>query len=144
MMVMAERSDGSYFQTYVVLRCNRWGAYVRWVKDHQTMWPGPGDPRSWWGPLILDRNVPHRDRVSLADVLPTWLDVEEALETDRCVKALPYHLRDTCVREYVHSGDRRDKAAALGIETRTFRYRLVSAHALLLGLFNDAAAGCLE
>jgi hypothetical protein len=137
---MAERSDGDYFQLYVIMRCSRWGEYVRWKDSVGLPDPKPKHVRSSYG-LLLNGNVQQLEPTN-RDVCR--VDIAEAIETGICIDRLPAHLKETVESEYSKVGTRVQKAAALGIETRTFRYRLTSAHALLLGLFNDAAAGCLE
>lgn len=127
--------------TYVVLRLGRWRDYVRWQANGTTSHPGPKNPKSWWG-LILEGNVEQIDIVSTRDVCP--VNAEEARETDKCVRALPDHLLLVVWEEYIICGSIDEKAAALAIEKRAFRQRLSTAHNLLLGLFNDAAAGMLE
>lgn len=131
--------DNVAFQTYVILRCNRWGFTVRWLSRLGVTNPVPGDPVSWWGPTCLDGNVEQTGIESVRDVCPWNLD--EARETGLCVNALPGHLSATVEEEYVKRGDRELKAFRLGIDTRTFRRRLSIAHPLLLELFNLAAAG---
>jgi hypothetical protein len=125
--------------TYVVLRLNRWGVYVRWLTS------GGSDPRpprltSWWGKLVMEPNVEQSDRVSLV-TRECPVDIDEARETEACVRALPEHLKRTMIEEYLVRGTADQKAQALAIEVRAFRYRRDRAHNLLLGLFNDAAAG---
>ncbi|HJT63095.1 MAG TPA: hypothetical protein VJ797_15605 [Burkholderiales bacterium] len=130
---------GSLGMLYVIMRCNRWHTYVRWLAR------GGSDPRpkhvcSWWHKIITRRLVQDHDRQRNAmDACP--VDIEEARETWLCINALPEHLRDTMIEEYAVSGSSEQKAAALGIKPNSFRDRREAAHVMLLALFNDAAAG---
>ena len=124
---------------YVILRCNRWGLYVRWLANPG----GVSDPRpqrvqSWWFKLVMVGKV--QQVVSLGR-RRCPVDILEAEETGRCVSALPTYLKDAIVEEYVVGGTAQQKASALGIEQRAFRHRRGVAHGELLGLFNDAAVG---
>jgi len=130
--------DNVAFQTYVILRCARWGQYVRWAERDKDRDPRPPRIGSWWGPIVLDGNVEQIGE-GTADICP--VDVAEGMETQQCVYALPEHLRDTIIEEYVVCGNQAQKADALGIDQRQYRRRLSESHTLLLGLFNDVAAG---
>lgn len=131
--------DAEALQTYVIFRCTRWGLTMRWLQRAGVTNPVPRDMTSWWGPIVLDGNVEQVGIESVRDVCP-W-NLEEAQETQRCVNALPGHLWSTVTEEYVKIGNRELKAARLGIDARTRRRRLNTAHALLLDLFNAAGAG---
>lgn len=131
--------DNAAFQTYVMLRCNRWGLTQRWVTRVGVTDPRPFPMTSWWGPIVLDGNVEQLGIDSVRDVCP-W-DLDEAAETARCVMELPEYLRDTLVEEHVKRGTKIEKAARLGIESRAYRKRLTVAYTLLLDLFQAAAVG---
>lgn len=123
---------------YVILRCNRWGTYVRW--SHRTLArdPAPQDTRSWWGPIVLDGNVEQIGLASVLDLCP--VDIPEALETGTCVERLPDHLRKAMLQEHVIRGTQAQKSRALEIERTAFWRRCERAYVLLLGMFNDEAA----
>lgn len=131
--------DNVAFQTYVILRCNRWGLTMRWITRLGVTDPRPFPVSSWWGPIVLDGNVEQLGIDSVRDVCP-W-NPQEAEETLKCVEALPEYLRDTLVEQYVKRGTQAEKAARLGIEPRAFRRRLSIAHGYLLDLFQAAAVG---
>lgn len=129
---------GSPGMLFVIMRCNRWGTYVRWLAR------GGSDPRpkrvvSWWHKIITSRLLQQPEQRRPIDDCP--VNLEEARETWQCIDALPVHLRDVIVEEYGVGGTADQKAEALGIKANSFRDRRENAHALLLGLFNDAAAG---
>lgn len=132
-------SESAYQSLYVILRLNRWGIWVRWranpggVSD-----PMPARVKSWWFKLVMVGKIEQIDRSPRA---VCEVDVLEAEETQRCIMALPDHLRDTIVEEYAVGGTADQKAQALGIDTRTFRHRRCVAHVELLGYFNDIAVG---
>lgn len=124
--------------TYVIMRLVRWSRYVRWLHRGGTD-PRPAHLRSWWGKLVQAKNPRPEIGPAVADVCP--VDVAEALETWKCVKALPEHLYETMVEEYLIGGTQQQKAEALAVDVRTVLRRREQAHTLLLGLFNDVAAG---
>lgn len=124
--------------TYVIMRLVRWSRYVRWLHRGGTD-PRPAHLRSWWGKLVQAKNPRPEIGPAVADVCP--VDVAEALETWKCVKALPEHLYETMVEEYLIGGSSVQISDALGIDTSTLWRRRNLAHSLLLGLFNDVAAG---
>jgi hypothetical protein len=135
----AREQDNALYMTYVIVRCNRWGRYMRWLKSGRSAGLSPRTLESWWGKLMRDRV---QASVSAGDSHGTCpVDSDEAAETTRCVMALPQHLRDTVIEDYVHLGSQEQKAEALGIQPRMFRYRRNEAHVVLLELFNLAAAG---
>jgi len=124
---------------YVILRCIRWGKYVDWMANPGGISdPRPELVRSWWFKVVMVDKV-QQGTAQGRRLCP--VDILEAIETQRCVKALPAHLRDTLVEEYVIGGTAEEKAQALGIEPRAFRHRRGVAHVELLGLFNDIACG---
>lgn len=124
--------------TYVMYRCNRWGTYTKWLRRAGIVNVTPKSVVSWWGKIVLDGNVANTS-IGARDVCP--VNATEAIETGRCVMALPEHLMLTMVEEHCEIGTQEDKAAALDIDARAFRYRKDAAYALLLELFNLAAAG---
>lgn len=87
---------------------------------------------------MLDGNVEQGWR-DPRDVCP--VDIPEAIETQRCVDALPQSLREVIIQEHVMRGTQAQKALALKIDRVTFWRRCQRAYPLLLGLFNDAGAG---
>lgn len=123
---------------YVIMRLNRWSRYIRWLARGGTD-PRPKHVVSWWHKIITSRLLQQPDQQRRFDDCP--VDIEEARETWACVEALPDHLRDVIVEEYAVGGSSEQKAEALGIEARAFRYRREQAHLLVHGLFLDAAAG---
>lgn len=131
--------DNVAFQTYVILRLSRLGRFVRWVDGLGVRNPKPADVISWWGPIVMNGNVEQTGLESIRDICP--VDIVEAEETRRCIIALPQHLFETVIQEYVVCGKQAQKAHALDIDVSTFRRRLTVAHAVLLDLFNAAAAG---
>ena len=131
-------TGGSMGMLYIIMRCNRWGWYMRWLSRGGAD-PGPRRLCSWWHKLITVRLLQGHNEQEVRDACP--VDVEEARETSLCVNALPDYLRDVIVEEYAVGGSAEQKAEALGIKPKSFRDRREHAHVLLLGLFNDAAAG---
>jgi hypothetical protein len=123
---------------HVMLRCNRWGTYVRWSHRTLSKNPKPQGMNSWWGPIVFDGNVEQIGIESVRDICP--VNIDEALETDRCVKLLPDKLRKAMLQEHVIRGTQAQKAAALGIDRTTFWRHCERAYVLLLGMFNDVAA----
>lgn len=128
----------SDLQTYVISRLCRWATYVRWL-SRGGVDPRPAYLRSWWGKLVQARNPRPEGEPAVSDVCP--VDIIEARETRRAIDALPEHLRETIIEEYLIGGTQKQKAEALHIDERTLRRRREQAHGLLLGLFNDIAAG---
>lgn len=122
---------------YVIQRCNRWGTYALWHRNTGMRETKPKPMRSWWGPIVLDGNVEQLGR-DARDVCP--VDIAEALETGKCVLALPPHLRLAVTAEHTHSGTQEQKAQALGISRTTYWRRCQEAYTLLLGIMNDVAA----
>lgn len=122
--------------TYVMLRLNRWRVYVCWLTSAGVSDPRPAGVVSQWGTLMRDRVQQDRGADTCCPV-----DKVEAQETQRCVAALPEYLRDTVVEDYLVGGTQQQKAKALGIQEKAFRNRRMSAHTVLLELFNLAAAG---
>lgn len=133
-----ERMSEGPFPSYVIFRCNRWGTYRRWVSQAGSSDAKPKHVRSWWGPVIQDRNTP-QDWRDPRDVCP--VDIPEAMETQSCIDALPKSLRDILLQEHVMRGTQAQKAHALGIDRVTFWRRCQRAYVILLGSFNDAGAG---
>lgn len=124
---------------YCILRCNRWGVYVRWSQRNVARNPKPAEMRSWWGPIVLDGNVEQDRPPSAYSLCP--VDVAEALETQACIDKLPKHLKRAMIQEHVLQGTQRQKANALEIDRTSFWRRCERAYQLLLGMFNDAGAG---
>lgn len=115
--------------TYVEARLNRWSIWF-----HSGSRPGPRKVISWWGPMVLDRNVAqHRTSVIV--------DPTEAQETDRAVHALAAELRAAVIEVYTRGGTMEQKARALRCCRDTVYVRLQRANVKLLGYFNDQAAG---
>lgn len=126
--------------TYVMLRLNRWAVWVRWENSR-----GVGDPRprrvvSCMGKLMQAR-VEQTGEASSAFAALCPVDVQEAVETGRCVRALPEWARRTVVEDYLVGGTAEQKAEALGITDRALRKRRDAVHTMCLELFNLAAAG---
>lgn len=135
----SDSATNAEFQTYVVFRCNRWGYFERWKANAGVTSSKPVEVESSWG-AILEGNVEQLDLVSSRDLCP--VDMTEALETRACVAKLPIHLQLAVWKEHVVSGKtRKEKAYAIGIEPESFARRLTTAYGLLLGMFNDVAAG---
>ncbi len=130
-----DRADARLALTYVIVRCNRWGTYMRWMQSGRAL--APPSVGSWWQKLMRDRVQDGGQETFSA----CPIDQDEAAETLRCVAVLPRHLLDTCMEEYVFRGVQAQKAEALGITTRAYRMRLAEIHGLLLDLFGAAAAG---
>lgn len=127
----------SLTMTYVILRCNRLGVYVRWLDRSGGVSPVPGVPVSSWG-LLMRAHV-QQSAGGGESCCP--VDIAESQETLRCFRALPEHLFETVLQEYIIGGDCGQKCRALGIERTTLWRRLDQAHVALLELFNLAAAG---
>ncbi len=132
--------DGDALQClYVIMRLNRWAVYVRWLDNRGGgRDPTPPRARSWWFKLVMMTRV-QQTTVPGRSLCP--VDAGEAIETQRCIKALPEHLRMTVVEDHLVRGAPEEKAHALGIDCRTFRQRRRVAYRELLGLFSDVAAG---
>ena len=132
--------DGDALQwLYVMMRLNRWAVYVRWLDGRAPgRDPTPPATRSWWFKLVMMTRV-QQTVVAGRSLCP--VDVQEAVETQRCIKALADHLRVTVVEDHLVRGSPEEKARALGIDARSFRSRRRVAYAELLGLFNDVACG---
>jgi hypothetical protein len=123
---------------HVQQRCNRWGTWVIWQRRSGVVASGPQRVRSWWGMLILVRNVPQgwtdpRERCPV--------DQEEVRETAEAIRRLPEALRDVITAEHACTGTQEAKAMVLGISKRTYHRRVAEGYALLLGLMQDIAAG---
>lgn len=118
-------------------RCVRWGVFERWcVKVRIGPASSPSEVNSWWAKIVLEGNVEQIGIESTRGVCP--VNLEEAVETRRCVSLLDPHLRNVVWQEHVRSGRRqRDKAWTLGITTRTFRHRLDVAYPLLAERFKS-------
>lgn len=132
-----ERMNEGPFPSYVIFRCNRWGTYRRWLAAAGVRASKPKNVKSWWGPIVQDRNVA-QDWRDPRDICP--VDIPEALETQRCIDALPASLKEVMLQEHVVRGTQAEKAHALRIDRVTFWRRCQRAYGLLLGLFNDAGA----
>ena len=118
-------------QTYVDGRLTRWAAWY-----HAGAKPGPRAVRSWWGPMVLDRNVEQTDRRRTVSIDPS-----EAELTNRCVFALPRDLLAVVIEVYTKGGTMEQKARALGCCRDTVYVRINRAQIKLLGYFNDVEAG---
>lgn len=125
--------------TYVMLRLNRWGVYVRWLNSRGVSDPSPRPVVSCMGKLMEGR-VQQTGDTSRAYETLCPVDIDEATDTQRCVVALPPWARQTAVEDYLVGGTQEQKARALCISERAFRYRRDLVHTYLLELFNLAAA----
>lgn len=115
--------------TYVEARLNRWCLwYLAGAR------PGPERVRSWWGPMVLDRNVKRELRAE------PKVDPTEAIETDKAVDALVFELRAAVHEVYLRGGTMDQHARSLGCTRVTVYARLSRANVKLLGYFNDMAA----
>ena len=123
--------------TYVMERLNRWVIWCRWGPR-----PGPKPVASWYGPNVLDRSIEQHEIQRNPDCP---VDQDEARETNEAVFALMViaeELYDVVIEAYIKGGTVEQKMRALGIRgVRSYYIRLDRAHAKLLGLFNDVAAG---
>jgi DNA-directed RNA polymerase specialized sigma24 family protein len=117
--------------TYVEGRLRRWAIWF-----HAGERPGPKRVISFWGPMILNRNVEQTNRPRTVSVDPT-----EAELTNRCVYALPRELLDVVLEVYTKGGTVEQKARALGCCRKTVYDRLDRVNIKLLGYFNDVEAG---
>lgn len=117
--------------TYVEGRLGRWSY---WVTTSLTR-GGPRRVTSWWGPMVLDRNVEQIGRRRTLRIDPT-----EAEETELAVRALPCELRDAVIQAWTKGGTNDQKAKACGCCRETFWRRLQRANVKLLGYMNDIAA----
>ena len=98
---------------------------ARWrVWYHAGLCPGPQRVISWWGPMILDRNVAACCRERPEAVV----DPTEAEFTDRAVLRLPSMLRNAVVEEWIREGTQHQKTQALRICRTTFYNRLERAY----------------
>jgi len=122
--------------SYCIMRCNRWGTYVRWLEYSGIFACGPKPLKASWGPLILDRNVP-RSWVDPRELCP--VDAIEALETDRAVRRLPSDLCYILSVEHISFSSQQAKAELLNMSRTTYWRRCGEAYGLLLGLMNDVA-----
>jgi DNA-directed RNA polymerase specialized sigma24 family protein len=116
--------------TYVESRLNRWSI---WYLSGRR--PGPDRVASWWGPMVLDRNVKSELRAQ------PKVDPTETMETDRAVDALVFELRAAVHEVYLKGGTMEQKARALHCCRMTLHRRIERANITLLGYFNDQAAG---
>ncbi len=124
---------GLSLHTYVEARLGRW---VRWY--HWGARPGPKPVTSWYGPMIIDRNVEQLGRRSTS----CEVDIDEAEETNTAVNHLPHELRDTIHETYLRGGTVKQKCRALGLKRRESYYaRLTRAYNTLLGYLNDLSVG---
>lgn len=125
--------SGNQLYTHVsmrLVRCSQW--------TRSGSFPGPKRVRSWWGPMVLDRNV----KRTADPERPLPVDINEAEETYLCVLVLgDQKLKDAVMEAYFHGGTVEQKCAALQCCKQTFYNRLERAYAELLGYMNDVAAG---
>lgn len=120
-------------QTYVSMRLERCG---RWARSGG--FPGPQRVRSWWGPMVLDRNV--KRTADPERQIP--VDATEAEQTYYCVLALgDPNLIDVVIEAYFKGGTVDQKCRALHCCKQTYYNRLERAQTELIGYMNDAAAG---
>jgi hypothetical protein len=143
---------GVSLNTYVIGRCNRWGSYIRWLDYSGVFGSGPKPIRSWWGPVVLDKNVAQgwRDPRENCPV-----DAQEVLETDKAVRRLPEELSTLMMVEHVvrvrfrdekgrvkhREPSQQEKADMCEISRTTYWRRCNDAYGQLLGLMNDISAG---
>lgn len=136
-------------QTYVMDRLARWAVWCIWRENLLTSNPKPRRPVSWWG-KIMDARVKTPDTPAPKAMRSCPVDVLEAEETDRCVKALAELDRPRSVKYarvivlcYLTRMSKHEKAAAMEPPgcVKTYYNRLSRAHDELLGLMNDAGAG---
>jgi hypothetical protein len=127
---------------HVIGRCDRWGTFVLWTQ-HVGVWQcGPKPVRSWYGPMILDRNVAQKWQDE-RDKAPC--DPVEAMETDKAIRRLPPELCAVITLEHAVRGTRQRpitqemKAKMLEISRTTYWRRCNDAYRLLLGIMNDIA-----
>ena len=125
--------SGNQLHTYVMVRLNQ---CVDWMRSNA--WPGPKRVRSWWGPMVLDRNV---KRTADPD-RPAVVNDSEAEETLRCIMAIEdSDLRSAVIEAYFEGGTVDQKVNALGCCRKTYYNRLERAYTEILGYMNDIAAG---
>lgn len=126
--------------SYVEARLGRFGRYQRWLRKGGSS-PIPARLRSWYGPLILEPNVQGRGRPQVVVDLRCPVDRQEAGETTRCVAVLEDDLRAVIIESYVQGGAVEQIVAELHCCRQTYYNRLYRAYGVLLGYFNDVAAG---
>lgn len=127
--------------TYVMGRLTLWSIWVLAHRAHDNggRARGPARVRSWWSPMVLERNM-GVSSVHQQAGRSLRVNEAEAMETDACVQALAPELREAIALSYLCTGTVGEKADAIGLQRRAFYYRLERAYAELLGLFNDRAA----
>jgi hypothetical protein len=149
---------GVSFQEHVIWRLNRWGLFVMWQERKQrvsrvgnsgihigrsvTTYRAvmPKHVTSWWGYLILDRNVaPNNTWDDRAGMCP--VSEEEAGVTAEAVSRLPPDLRDVITLEHICRGTLEKKAEMMGVSRRTYCRMCQRGYTLLLGLILDVEAG---
>lgn len=123
--------------TYVMYRCNRYGTYLRWLQRGSVRSHGPQQVRSQWGNIMQGRV--EQIMAPAGDACP--VNAAEALETGRCIAALPEDMREAIIQEHVIGGTQQKKADALGVDRTTLWRRCERAYPRLLELMNLAAAG---
>lgn len=120
--------------TYVIARLDRW---AHWRRQQTKFGVGPTSARSWWFPVVMRGNV---KRVRDWDKIET--DDDECFETEKAVAALSVELRETIYEHFVKGGTAEQQKEALHVKsTHTIYDRLNRAYPILLGMFNDVAAG---
>lgn len=117
--------------TYVESRLQRWAAWNR-----ETVKFGPQRVRSWWGPMVLDRNVGRQGVPNAVKYDPT-----ECQQTDQAVYALEHKLREVIVEHWLRGGTVEQSMKRLNCGKQTYYNRLARANHELLGYLNDQAAG---
>jgi DNA-directed RNA polymerase specialized sigma24 family protein len=123
--------------THVIWRCNRYGAYIRWLNRGSLRVYGPQQVRSAWG-AVMQGKV-QQNGAPAGDSCP--VNAAEALETGRCIAALPDEMREAIIQEHVIGGTQQEKADYLKIDRTTFWRRCERAYPRLLEMMNLAAAG---
>lgn len=124
---------------HVMARCDRLRTYLEWLQEDGMRDDQPRKVKSWWGPLVHDRNMGMGDDRIRSDRCP--VDIAEALETARCIHALPDTLRGAILEEHVIGGTQAEKCEQLEIERTTLWRRRQAAYHRLLVMFHLEAAG---
>jgi DNA-directed RNA polymerase specialized sigma24 family protein len=109
---------------------------------HAGQRPGPPRVISWWGPMILDRNVAQSWRERTEAVA----DPTEAQLTDWAVRQLRPTLRNAVTEIYIKGGTMEQKARAQHCDRTTLYHRIERAHReleVLLDNFSERFAAIM-